>query len=159
MNHRLSIMHLYLFRHIAKCAAISSIVFCIPLSSVAEEKPLEAHPAAPLVGKWVSTVNMNYTASSENLYWWTGRVWGAIDETGRITMRADNGCDISGAVKTVDSLGIYGEVKFTNCESKIMNEVYSFKATKAKTGAGFTFSRQEFNTSKSWVVSGAFVRY
>ena len=147
------------WRLLAGYGIASAIILGIPVTFAAEVKPLEAHPAAPLVGKWVSTVNMNYTASSENLYWWTGRMWGAIDETGRITMRADNGCDISGTVKTVDIFGIHGEVKFTNCESKIMNEVYSFKATKSKTGTGLTFSRQDSSTSKSWAVSGAFVRY
>lgn len=97
-------------------------------------------PAAVATGYWTGDVRMSSSpVKAPNAgYWWVGQMWGRIDGTGKLLMRAENGCVTSGVVgERHASDSLRGEVQVSDCREPSMNrryEVHVIRVTSAADG-------------------------
>lgn len=152
-------------------AAIGALLFIGGVSGTGgQSAEASAYPAAVAAGNWVADVKMSSTIAKtpQKNYWWVGRMWGRIDETGKVFMRADNGCVVSGVFTDRALQGLRGEFEFTDCQDPTMNRRYRATASGVRVDSRSSALRMKFHASQngggpglldSWDVEGAFAGY
>lgn len=151
-------------------AMIAISVACAALSPASAQVQASSYPAAQAAGNWVADVKMLSSSAKapESDYWWVGKMWGRIEQSGRIEMRAENGCSASGILNAKSYLGLTGEVMISGCQKQQMNRRYSVVAAGGPVDGRGEAIQITFNASQngggsglvdSWRVEGAFARY
>lgn len=135
----------------------------------------EAHaepPAAQAEGYWNADVRMSSTVAKtpQANYWWVGQMWGRIERTGKVLMRAENGCIASGALTDKSFYEVVGEVEVSGCQERSMNRRYQMRVGGLPSPMATTWEsvRISFRTAQNgggnglldtWAIEGAFVPY
>lgn len=113
-------------------AALRWLILGLALHSSVAHTQQPSFPLAEIAGKWTNDLQMTgqsqFTAS-ENFFW-VGKVWGALEPTGKFVFRSENGCQFEGLAAPFIT-GWNGQVAVSKCQNASMNRVYSISFNKA----------------------------
>ncbi len=112
--------------------ALPWVVLGLALHSSVGQTQQPNLPLAEIAGRWTNDLQMTgqsqFTAS-EN-YFWVGKIWGALEPTGKFVFRSENGCQFEGLAAPYIT-GWNGQVAVSKCLNASMNRVYSISFNKA----------------------------
>ncbi|TXH00085.1 MAG: hypothetical protein E6R08_01220 [Nevskiaceae bacterium] len=149
---------------------MATLLLCATTGSATAGGTENTYPAAIAAGHWVADARMSSSLAKtpETNYWWVGRMWGEIAETGKVTMRAENGCSILGVLTDRSLEGLRGEVEITRCAQTSMNRryratVYGGPVDGRGKGLRISLASSQHGGGNglldTWSVEGAFIRY
>lgn len=145
-----------------RSASFAILVLSSLLATPTVANPANSHPASVIAGKWHADAKISSPTGGDNNsgYWWVGRMWGVINDKGRLLFKADNNCIAEGVITSSDALGIIGSAKMTGCEETSLNRTYNVKIrTNGKTITIELFHTVYVPTTMTYSTIGTFVRY
>jgi TonB family protein len=121
--------------------------------------------AKQIAGYWTADARWQSKISSKTRsdYFWSGRMWGRIDETGRFRFDADNGCVALGVLAQASpNYSWSGSVNVTNCQMSDMDGRYAVVVSGGRPQLSLRFSSTRLiqgATQDTYEVAGTFGKY
>jgi opacity protein-like surface antigen len=93
---------------------------CAAVTASAAPAAVQPKPYAAIAGRWTSNATLSSTTADPSLqgvnYSWTGQFYGLIENSGRMTFRANNGCQLSGQATPFASTTLWSmEADLSHC--------------------------------------------
>lgn len=111
----------------------------------------QSQPAESIAGQWRSDAQFLVKEASlpAPSYFWVGSVDAEIFPTGRILIRAANGCSAAGLLAPHGTTGRYrGAINLTRCSEKQLNRSYNIDATPVAGALKLTASTKDIAGGK-----------
>jgi hypothetical protein len=107
---------------------LAAVALILSLQTIAQTQL----PAKQIAGNWSADASFTSTLQTNPAanYFWVGKTWGRIEESGKAQFTSESGCSFVGLLNKslYGSRYINGQAQVTGCKNEQMNRVYRFRA-------------------------------